>query len=91
MESSIQTMARPVIDRLPNVNHLDEFACRQLDRFGRYSRPSEEYTRDDLHNDDRTQSFSRSVPARDHSMTREDDASANIGRVRQVSSRRQGT
>ncbi|THG98294.1 hypothetical protein EW026_g3872 [Hermanssonia centrifuga] len=32
MESSVKTISRPVIERLP-VNQLDEFACRQLDRF----------------------------------------------------------
>ena len=33
MESSVRTISRPVIDRLPvNVNQIDEFACRQLDR-----------------------------------------------------------
>lgn len=31
MESSMKSISRPVIDRLP-VNQLDEFACRQLDR-----------------------------------------------------------
>ena len=31
MESSVKSISRPVIDRLP-VNQLDEFACRQLDR-----------------------------------------------------------
>ncbi|KAI0339364.1 Opi1-domain-containing protein [Trametopsis cervina] len=31
MESSVKTISRPVIDRLP-VGQLDEFACRQLDR-----------------------------------------------------------
>ena len=31
VESSVKTISRPVIDRLP-VAHLDEFACRQLDR-----------------------------------------------------------
>ncbi|KAJ3493302.1 hypothetical protein NMY22_g20229 [Coprinellus aureogranulatus] len=41
VESSVKTLSRPVIDRLPvNVNQLDEFACRQLDRFDRYRRPS---------------------------------------------------
>jgi Transcription factor Opi1 len=35
MEGTVKTMTRPVMDRLP-VNQLDEFACRQLDRFGRY-------------------------------------------------------
>ncbi|PPQ65689.1 hypothetical protein CVT24_012107 [Panaeolus cyanescens] len=41
MESSVKTISRPVIDRLPvNVNTLDEFACRQLDRLDRYRRPS---------------------------------------------------
>jgi len=33
VESSVKTISRPVIDRLPvNVNQIDEFACRQLDR-----------------------------------------------------------
>ncbi|KAG2125075.1 transcription factor Opi1-domain-containing protein [Suillus bovinus] len=41
MESSVKTISRPVIDRLPvNVNQLDEFACRQLDKLGRYRPPS---------------------------------------------------
>ena len=31
MESSMKSISRPVIDRLP-VGQLDEFACRQLDR-----------------------------------------------------------
>ena len=31
MESSVKTISRPVIDRLP-VGQLDDFACRQLDR-----------------------------------------------------------
>ncbi|KAH9990592.1 hypothetical protein BJV77DRAFT_604668 [Russula vinacea] len=36
MESSVKSISRPVIDRLP-VTSLEEFACRQLDRLGRYS------------------------------------------------------
>ncbi|KIJ65287.1 hypothetical protein HYDPIDRAFT_28003 [Hydnomerulius pinastri MD-312] len=41
MESSVKSISRPVFDRLPvDVNQLDEFACRQLDRLGRYRRPS---------------------------------------------------
>lgn len=41
MESSVKTISRPVIDRLPvDVNQLDEFACRQLDKLGRYHHPS---------------------------------------------------
>ncbi len=33
MESGVKTISKPVIDRLPvNVEQLDEFACRQLDR-----------------------------------------------------------
>lgn len=43
VESSVKTISRPVIDRLPvNVNQLDEFACRQLDRLDKYRRPSSE-------------------------------------------------
>ncbi|RDX54167.1 Opi1-domain-containing protein [Lentinus brumalis] len=37
MESSMKSISRPVIDRLP-VNQLDDFACRQLDRLGSYAR-----------------------------------------------------
>ncbi|KAF8549868.1 Opi1-domain-containing protein [Imleria badia] len=41
MESSVKNISRPVIDRLPvDVNQLDEFACRQLDRLERYRRAS---------------------------------------------------
>lgn len=39
MESSVKSISRPVIERLP-VEQLDEFACRQLDRLERYRRPS---------------------------------------------------
>ncbi|KAL5531690.1 hypothetical protein ACEPAG_4567 [Sanghuangporus baumii] len=35
MESSVRSISKPVINRLP-VNQLDEFACRQLDRLGKY-------------------------------------------------------
>ncbi|THH06644.1 hypothetical protein EW145_g3941 [Phellinidium pouzarii] len=35
MESSVKSISKPVISRLP-VNQLDEFACRQLDRFEKY-------------------------------------------------------
>lgn len=31
VESSVKTISKPVIDRLP-VNQIDEFACRQLDK-----------------------------------------------------------
>ncbi|KAF8142142.1 transcription factor Opi1-domain-containing protein [Boletus edulis] len=42
METSVKHISRPVIDRLPvDVNQLDEFACRQLDRLERYRRASE--------------------------------------------------
>ncbi|KAG9307997.1 transcription factor Opi1-domain-containing protein [Chiua virens] len=41
MECSVKNISRPVIDRLPvDVNQLDEFACRQLDRLERYRRAS---------------------------------------------------
>ncbi|KAG8879849.1 hypothetical protein FRB97_001326 [Tulasnella sp. 331] len=35
VESSVKTISQPVISRLP-VEQLDDFACRQLDRLGRY-------------------------------------------------------
>ncbi|KAI0675989.1 transcription factor Opi1-domain-containing protein [Trametes maxima] len=37
MESSVKSISRPVIDRLP-VGQIDDFACRQLDRLGSYAR-----------------------------------------------------
>ncbi|KAK0431963.1 transcription factor Opi1-domain-containing protein [Armillaria borealis] len=38
MESGVKTISKPVIDRLPvNVEQLDEFACRQLDRVSNVS------------------------------------------------------
>ncbi|KAG9036008.1 hypothetical protein FRB95_010008 [Tulasnella sp. JGI-2019a] len=40
VESSVKTISRPVIDRLP-VEQLDDFACRQLDRLGRYGGKSD--------------------------------------------------
>lgn len=41
MESSVKNISRPVIDRLPvDVNQLDEFACRQLDRVCLHISPS---------------------------------------------------
>ncbi|KAF5362356.1 hypothetical protein D9756_002796 [Leucocoprinus leucothites] len=39
VESSVKTISKPVINRLP-VNQIDEFACRQLDKFDKYRRPS---------------------------------------------------
>jgi len=66
-------MARPVIDRLPHVNQLDEFACRQLDRFGPYRRPSDtDHIHDDAQQDDRIHSISRSAPTHDSAMPREE-------------------
>jgi hypothetical protein len=33
VESSVKSISRPIIDRLPvNVNQINEFACRQVDR-----------------------------------------------------------
>ncbi|OBZ66395.1 hypothetical protein A0H81_13567 [Grifola frondosa] len=37
MESSVKSISRPVIERLP-VGQIDEFACRQLDKLGNYAR-----------------------------------------------------
>lgn len=45
VESSVKSISRPVMDRLPTAQ-LDEFACRQLDRleqrYGRVDSPREE-------------------------------------------------
>ncbi|KZT70851.1 Opi1-domain-containing protein [Daedalea quercina L-15889] len=45
MESSMKTISRPVIDRLP-VGQLDDFACRQLDRLEGYRRRTPSQDRD---------------------------------------------
>ncbi|KZV96789.1 Opi1-domain-containing protein [Exidia glandulosa HHB12029] len=57
VESSVKTISRPVIGRLP-VGQLDEFACRQLDRWGSYTgRPSPDAT--PMQVDERSPSRSR--------------------------------
>ncbi|KDQ19069.1 hypothetical protein BOTBODRAFT_28564 [Botryobasidium botryosum FD-172 SS1] len=50
VESSVKSISRPVIDRLPA--NLDEFACRQLDRLGRYGRPEKPKDDDVIINDE---------------------------------------
>ncbi|KAF8587883.1 Opi1-domain-containing protein [Ramaria rubella] len=50
MESSVKTISRPVIDRLP-VEQIDEFACRQLDRFG-YPGRNPNTTQNEFHLED---------------------------------------
>ncbi|TBU22701.1 Opi1-domain-containing protein [Dichomitus squalens] len=68
MESSMKTISRPVIDRLP-VGQLDEFASRQLDRLGSYTRGSSSRGRsrgDSVDSPDRR----RPWESRDGSMTR---------------------
>ncbi|KAL5536893.1 OPI1 [Sanghuangporus sanghuang] len=58
MESSVRSISKPVINRLP-VNQLDEFACRQLDKLGKYGNdrcdriPSQEYQTETEHGDTR--------------------------------------
>ncbi|KAI0742025.1 transcription factor Opi1-domain-containing protein [Daedaleopsis nitida] len=75
MESSMKSISRPVIDRLP-VGQLDDFACRQLDRFGSYARRTSSR--------DRSRSDSMDAPDprrpwedRDVSMTRRDSSSSD--------------
>ncbi|KAH9839995.1 Opi1-domain-containing protein [Rhodofomes roseus] len=45
MESSVKSISRPVIDRLP-VGQIDDFACRQLDRLESYRRRTPSRDRD---------------------------------------------
>ncbi|ETW79146.1 hypothetical protein HETIRDRAFT_445866 [Heterobasidion irregulare TC 32-1] len=74
MESSVKTISRPVMDRLP-VNQLDEFACRQLDRLGRYRgrAPSAAMDEQDGQNSERGRgSWESGLQIRDVSMTRGD-------------------
>ncbi|KAK0497544.1 transcription factor Opi1-domain-containing protein [Armillaria luteobubalina] len=81
MESGVKTISKPVIDRLPvNVEQLDEFACRQLDRLDRYRRPScdGESSRGRGRSNTRQESAS---PDRDVSMSRstEGDDTKRVG------------
>ncbi|CDO68366.1 hypothetical protein BN946_scf184815.g13 [Trametes cinnabarina] len=65
MESSVKSISRPVIDRLP-VGQIDDFACRQLDRLGSYARRTSSTSR--LRNE--SPDPRRSRESRDVSMTR---------------------
>ncbi|KAI0793831.1 transcription factor Opi1-domain-containing protein [Fomes fomentarius] len=85
MESSMKSISRPVIDRLP-VGQLDDFACRQLDRFDNYARRTSSR--------DRTRSESVDTPDprrpwedRDVSMTRKDSSSSERTREDEARSR----
>ncbi|TFK51944.1 Opi1-domain-containing protein, partial [Heliocybe sulcata] len=57
MESSVKSISRPVIGRLP-VNQLDEFACRQLDRLDRYQRRVSSPHLEHMHSDSPSRSRS---------------------------------
>ncbi|RPD64490.1 Opi1-domain-containing protein [Lentinus tigrinus ALCF2SS1-7] len=74
MESSMKSISRPVIDRLP-VNQLDEFACRQLDRLGSYARRTSSRDRSRSESVD-TPDPRRPWEDRDISMTRRDSSSS---------------
>lgn len=64
VESSVMTLSKPVINRLPvNVNQLDEFACRQLDRFDKYRRPS---VTNDAHRQRTLESLAIAAESRDN-------------------------
>ncbi|KAI0358281.1 Opi1-domain-containing protein [Trametes cingulata] len=67
MESSVKSISRPVIDRLP-VGQLDEFASRQLDRLGSYARRASSSSRSRNESPDPR----RPWETRDVSMTRSD-------------------
>ncbi|OSD05305.1 Opi1-domain-containing protein [Trametes coccinea BRFM310] len=69
MESSVKSISRPVIDRLP-VGQIDDFACRQLDRLGSYARRPSSASRSRNESPDP----SRSYESRDVSMTRADSS-----------------
>ncbi|KAI1796732.1 Opi1-domain-containing protein [Ganoderma leucocontextum] len=68
MESSVKTISRPVIDRLP-VGQLDEFASRQLDRLNSYTRRASSSDRSRSDSADSRDSR-RLWESRDVSMTR---------------------
>ncbi|KAI9062674.1 Opi1-domain-containing protein [Trametes sanguinea] len=69
MESSVKSISRPVIDRLP-VGQIDDFACRQLDRLGSYARRPSSSSRSRNESPDPRSSFE----SRDVSMTRADSS-----------------
>ena len=48
MESSMRSISKPVINRLP-VNQIDEFACRQLDRVSNFKGGDRDLLRDFHH------------------------------------------
>ncbi|KAH9939158.1 Opi1-domain-containing protein [Amylocystis lapponica] len=58
MESSVKSISRPVMDRLP-VGQLDEFACRQLDRLENYTRRASSRDRSDDRSRERSVSRDR--------------------------------
>ncbi|OJT12311.1 hypothetical protein TRAPUB_11138 [Trametes pubescens] len=68
MESSVKSISRPVIDRLP-VGQLDDFACRQLDRLGNYARRASSSSRSRNDSPDPRRPWEET---RDVSMTRGD-------------------
>ncbi|KAH9921739.1 Opi1-domain-containing protein [Epithele typhae] len=74
MESSVKSISRPVMDRLP-VAQLDEFASRQLDRLGSYTRrpPSRDARSDSVDAPDPR----RPWESREPSMSRTDSSSSD--------------
>lgn len=81
MESSMKTISRPVIDRLP-VNQLDEFACRQLDKLDTYRRRQspERGTAQDAMSDRTWTSALRDMPSIVRGRRREGSADAQRDR-----------
>ncbi|KAI0917922.1 hypothetical protein AcV5_002733 [Taiwanofungus camphoratus] len=81
MESSVKTISRPVIERLP-VGQLDEFACRQLDRLENYTRrtPSQDRDRGRSTSTEYDWNMGRSWDTRDVLMSRSASQSRPDGR-----------
>ncbi|KAI0642392.1 transcription factor Opi1-domain-containing protein [Trametes meyenii] len=73
MESSVKSISRPVIDRLP-VGQIDDFACRQLDRLGNYARRASSSSRSRNESPDPR----RPWDARDVSIARSDSDTSHI-------------
>ncbi|KAH8103913.1 transcription factor Opi1-domain-containing protein [Cristinia sonorae] len=107
MESSVKTISKPVIDRLP-VNQLDEFACRQLDRVSYYPEGADQEFQDERERGRSGWSSSRQDPSelrnrgrhpspdlkgkdRDISMLREDDRPPGSSHSRTPTPRQEDT
>ncbi|KAH9933440.1 transcription factor Opi1-domain-containing protein [Fomitopsis serialis] len=86
MESSVKSISRPVMGRLP-VEQLDDFACRQLDRFESYRRRTPSRDREGERGRRSSFSYDDSNPSR----SVERYATRDVSMIRELSRERSGT